>query len=90
MTKSKKKSKGVALKVHIEDYDDQVECDANENLIESIVRAKSFIKIMRRINKRFRNNVCINVKDNQHQNSVGGNFQRRGKYGKKTKQGQWS
>lgn len=41
---------------------------------------KSFSKIMRRLDKRFRNHVFTNVKYNQQQNSKGGNIQNQGKY----------
>lgn len=51
--KSEEKSKGVAFKVDIEDYDDQVNRDANENVTESIfMLAKSFSKVMRRLDKK--------------------------------------
>lgn len=51
--KSEEKSKGVAFKVDIEDCDDQVDCEANENVTESIfMLAKSFSKVMRRLDKK--------------------------------------
>lgn len=63
------KIEGVTFKVDTEDYDNQVECDANKNMNDSIVMySKSFIKFMRRLDKRSRNNVSTNIKDNQHQN----------------------
>lgn len=81
---TRKKSKNVALKEDTKDCDDQVECDAHENLIESIdMHDNSFSKVMRRLDKRSKNNVYTIVKDNQHKNPNGGNFQHKRKHGEK-------
>lgn len=67
---------GVTFKMDTEDYDDQVGHDTDENLIKSTVMlATSFNKVIRTLDKRYENNVSTNVKDNQHKNSKGINFQ---------------
>lgn len=82
--KAKQNSKGVVFQVDAEDCDDQVDHDVDENFIESIAMlANIFSKVMRILDRISGNNVSTNVKDNQQQNSKGGNFQRRGKDGGK-------
>lgn len=62
--KLEKKSKSVVLKEDVE------ESDVHAHLTESIVLiAKSFSKVMRRLNRISRNNVTTNVKYNMYHNS---------------------
>lgn len=62
--KSENKSKGVALKVDVENEKEQVEEDIDNYLSNSInLLSKRFGKVMRRLNKRSKNNAMTNVKD---------------------------
>lgn len=70
--KYEKKNKGAAFKVDTEDCEDQVEHDANANLIGFIsMLTKNFRKFIRKRDRRYENNVYINVKDNRQQYSKG-------------------
>lgn len=63
------------------DYEDHVDHDTNANITGYIsILCKNFSKVMRRIGKRSENIISTNIKDNQHHNLKGYNFQRRGKY----------
>lgn len=63
--KYEKKIKSVVFKADVEEDDDQLEGNADENLIKSItLLAKKFGKVMRRFDKRSRSDVPNNVKEN--------------------------
>lgn len=65
-----KRNKGVVFKVHVENNEEQVEKDTIDNLSNSIALiAKIFGNIMRRLDKRSKNNVKKNVKDKLPDNS---------------------
>lgn len=62
--KTEKKSKGVAFKADVEDDKEQDIKDIDDNMFKFIsLLAKTFGKRMRRLNRRYRNNVMTNVKD---------------------------
>lgn len=72
---SKVMLKKVVFKADVEKGDDQVEGDADEKLTKFIAfLAKNFSNVMRRLDKRLRNNVTTNIKNNQHHNLKGVNF----------------
>lgn len=78
----------MAPKANVEECDDHLEGDTDENLTESIALIdQSFIKVMRKHDKRSINNVTSNVKHNQPQNSKDVNLQRKGKDGEKQSKG---
>lgn len=52
----------MAFQEDVDECDDQVEGDTYENLIKSIsLLAKIFIKVMVRLDRRFKRNVTTNV-----------------------------
>lgn len=81
------KSKSMVFKAEVKEDDDQIKGDADENLTEySALLAISFSKSMWSL-RRSMNNVTSNVKDNEHFNSKGFNFQCKGKYEEKQNNG---
>lgn len=70
--KLKKINKGVTFKVNIENDYERVEEDTYDNIYEFIaLLAKGFGKVMRRLDRRSRNNVTTSVRDNLPPNFKG-------------------
>ena len=86
--KIEKKRKGIAFKADVEDDKEQDIKDIDDNMFKFIpLLAKTFGKVMRRLNRRYRNNVMTNVKDKVPNKRRGFNFQRRNKEGDKLNKG---
>lgn len=72
---SKKKSKGATFKTNTANNEDQVSHDIDKSIIESItILSNKFSNFMRILDRRFENNVSLNVKGNQQQSLTSGNF----------------
>lgn len=72
---SEKKSKGATFKTNTANNEDQVSHDTDKNITESItILSNKFSNFMRILDRRYENNVSVNVKGNQQQSLKSGNF----------------